>query len=96
MPPIGRVGDTCTGNGSFPPTTASAGSGDTFVNSIAVHRVDDAVTPHGSPSPAPPHPRATAAGSPDTFVNGKAVSRIGDPINCGGLVAQGSPDTIVN
>lgn len=96
MPPVSRVGDIALGHGSFPPTPAIVGSPDTFVNGIKVHRVGDAIQAHPSPSPSPPHPRAAAAGSPDTFVNSKAVVRIGDAVNCGGMLAEGSPDTIIN
>jgi uncharacterized Zn-binding protein involved in type VI secretion len=96
MPPVGRKGDTCLGHGSFPPTPAIAGSPDTYVNGIPLFRQGDAAAPHGSPSPSPPHGRSAASGSPDTYTNGKQSMRIGDPIDCGGLLAQGSPNTIIN
>jgi len=96
MPPPSRLGDTASGHGSFPPTVAIGSSPDTFINGIGSVRLGDAVASHGSPSPSPPHSRATAAGSPDTFVNGKPITRIGDAIGCGGLMVEGSGDTIVN
>jgi uncharacterized Zn-binding protein involved in type VI secretion len=96
MPPPGRIGDIGSGHGSFPPTTVIQGSPNTFVNSIPVHRVGDAIAAHGSPSPSGPHGRAGAAGSPNTYVNLKAIMRIGDPITCGGVIATGSHNTIIN
>ncbi len=96
MPPAVRLDDIGLGHGSFPPTPTVGASGDTIINGKGAHRVGDAVGAHGSPSPSPPHPRATSVGSPDTFVNGKAAVRIGDAIGCGGTLASGSPDTIIN
>ena len=55
MPPVTRLGDNCTGHGSFPPRPSSGASPDVFVNGIAVHREGDSWAPHGSPSPSPPH-----------------------------------------
>ena len=96
MPPIGRLGDICLGHGSFPPTPVIQGSPNTFVNGKPLFRQGDSVAPHGSPSPAPPHGRSGASGSSNFYVNGKQGMRIGDPIDCGGILAQGSPDTIIN
>ena len=96
MPPVTRLGDIGSGHGSFPPTANISGSPDTIVNGLALHRVGDALAPHGSPSPAPPHGRVSAVGSPDTIINGKPATRIGDAIACGGIHVNGSPDTIIN
>jgi len=96
MPPVVRLGDIALGHGSFPPTVTIEGSNDTFVNSIPVHRVGDAIAPHGSPSPSPPHPRVNCVGSSDTIINGKPVGRIGDAVCCGGLLGSGSNNTIIN
>jgi len=96
MPPAVRLGDVALGHGSFPPTNTCAASSDTIINNKGAHRVGDAIIPHGSPSPSPPHGRAAAVGSPDTFVNGRPLVRIGDAVNCGGMLATGSPDTIIN
>lgn len=96
MPPVGRIGDICLGHGSFPPTPVIQGSPNVYVNDIPLFRVTDNVKPHGSSSPSPPHDRKGDSGSPDTFINDLPAMRIGDPIHCGGLLAEGSPDTIIN
>ena len=96
MPPVGRDGDICLGHGSFPPTPVITFSNNVIVNGKGLFREGDKAASHGSPSPSPPHSRVASSGSPDTFVNGKPAMRIGDPIACGGLLAQGSPDTIIN
>lgn len=90
--PVTRLGDSCTGHSSFPPRPSSGGSGDVFVNGIAVHREGDSWSPHGSPSPSPPHSGVLSDGSSSVYVNDKMVGRIGDPVSCGSAVAQGSPD----
>jgi len=96
MPPITRLGDIALGHGSFPPTAVIEGSTDTISNNKPTHRMGDAIAPHGSPSPSPPHPRMSACGSPNTLVNNKPVVRIGDCVACGGLLASGSSNIIVN
>jgi len=94
MPPVSRVGDMVSGHVSFPPTPAVAGSGDVFTNNISTHRKGDTVLPHASPSPSPPHSRATSAGSGTVFVNGKPITRIGDACDCGGSLMVGSGNVI--
>ena len=84
--PVTIQGDKSTGHGSCAPQTAVGASGDVFANSIGVHRVGDAWTPHCD------HTGVLGAGSPSVFVNNLALGRIGDPISCGGSVATGSPD----
>ena len=95
MPPVTRLGDNCTGHGSFPPRPSSGASPDVFVNGIAVHREGDSWAPHGSPSPSPPHGSTLAAGSSTVFINGKQCGRIGDPVACGSAVAQGSDNVFI-
>jgi len=95
--PVTRIGDKTTGHGPYKPRPATGGSGDVFVNGIAVNRVGDGWAPHGA-SPAyngDPHPgegnHTTSAGSGTVFANGKAVARIGDPVE-GDTIAAGSPN----
>ena len=90
MPPVTRLGDDCTGHGSFPPRPSNGGSGNVFVNGIPVHRQGDGWAPHGSKSPSPPHGSTVSSGSGTVFVNGKQCGRIGDPVACGSAVAVGS------
>ena len=90
MPPVTRLGDSCTGHGSFGPRPSSGGSGNVNANSIPVHRQGDGWSAHGSPSPSPPHGSSLAAGSGTVFANGKQLGRIGDPVACGSSVAAGS------
>lgn len=90
MPPVTRLGDQCTGHGSFPPRPSSGASPDVFANNIPVHRQGDGWSAHGSPSPSAPHGSSLAAGSGTVFANGKQLGRIGDPVGCGSAVASGS------
>lgn len=91
MPKVTRVTDICSGHGCFPPSPAIAGSGNVFVNGLAVHRQGDALQPHGCPK-CPPHGRASSGGSPSVYINGKPVVRLGDAIDCGGSFSTASPD----
>lgn len=86
MPKVTRVTDIGSGHGCFPPTPAIEGSGDVFVNGLAVHRKGDALAPHGC-SNCPPHGRAASGASPSVYVNGKAVVRMGDGVDCGGSLS---------
>ncbi len=90
MPPVTRVGDTCTGHGSFPPRATSSGSPNVFTNGKATMRQGDPYLPHSSPSPSPAHGGTESGGSATVFVNGKAINRIGDPVSCGSANATGS------
>lgn len=89
MAAVTRIGDSCTGHGSFPPRVNDAGSGDVFANGIGVHRQGDHWVTHCAGSC---HDSTLASGSAGVFVNGKGVGRIGDPVACGSFVAEGSPD----
>ena len=70
MPGVVRVGsDSHVGHASptpnpFHQTPYATGSGDVFVNDIAVHRQGDATGGHGSWVP-----NAAATGSPDVIAN---------------------------
>lgn len=90
MPPVTRLGDQCTGHGSFGPRPSSGSSPNVFANGIPVHRQSDGWSAHGSPSPSPPHGSTLAAGSSTVFANSLQLGRIGDPVACGSAVAQGS------
>lgn len=96
MPAVSRLDDVGSGHASFPPTNVIAGSGNCKVNSKPVARVGDALQPHGSPSPSPPHPRSIASGSSNVSVNSKPLSHIGSAVDCGGLLQTGSGNTDVN
>lgn len=89
-----RIGDIGSGHAChFPPSPASKGSPDVYVNGRETMRVGDPYVPHGCPAGhAPPHPRALAQGSGSVFVNGRPAGRVGDAINCGGSADAGSPD----
>ncbi|WP_310621593.1 PAAR domain-containing protein [Flexibacterium corallicola] len=89
MPAAYRKGDIAAGHGCFPPSPSTAGSPDTFINSLAVVRVGDGIAAHGC-SDCSSHGRAMAAGSGTVFVNGIAVCRVGDAVDCGGTAAAGS------
>lgn len=93
--PITGIGKLCSGHGSFPPRPIVEGSDDFIVESINASRVSDALAPHGSPSPSPPHGGSIADGSQTYFINGLKAGRIGDPVDCGSAVAQGMGTFIV-
>jgi len=90
MPAQARLGDTGSGHGSFPSTNIIQGSPNVFVNGKPAARQGDALAPHSSPSPSPPHGRNIASGSSTVFINGKPAARVGDSINCGGSIVSGS------
>ena len=91
MPSVARLGDMCTGHGTWPPRNCTSGSPNVFVNGIAVHRQGDSWSPHTQiVKPYETHASTLASGSSTVFVNGKQMGRIGDPVACGSVVAQGS------
>lgn len=87
--PVTRLGDTCTGHGSWPPRPSVEASGNVFVNGIGAHRKNDGWAVHCNSDPQC-HDSVLAEGSGTVFVNGKALGRIGDPVACGSAVAKGS------
>jgi len=89
MPAITRVGDSdiahCSG------MVRAVGSGNVFVNGIALSRQGDVNTVHLLPgNPCPPHAAPIASGSSTVKVNGKGVGRVGDAISGCTSVAEGS------
>lgn len=88
MPAVTRLGDLCTGHGSFPPRPSTGGAGTVFVNGVPVHRVGDAWAVHCSGPIC--HGATLAAGSATVFAEGQSVGRIADPVSCGSAVAAGS------
>ena len=89
MPAVTRVGDAdaahCSG------MVRAQGSGNVFVNGIALSRQGDKNTTHLLPgSPCPSHAAPIASGSGSVFVNGKGAGRVGDALSGCTSVAAGS------
>jgi uncharacterized Zn-binding protein involved in type VI secretion len=89
MPAVTRVGDAdvahCSG------MTRAVGSGNVFVNGIAVSRQSDVNTGHLLPgSPCPSHAAPIATGSSTVFINNLGCGRVGDAISGCTSVAAGS------
>ena len=89
MPAATRIGDAdvahCSG------MVRAAGSGNVFVNGIAVSRQGDNNTSHLLPgSPCPSHSAPIASGSSTVKVNGLGCGRVGDAISGCTSVAAGS------
>lgn len=86
---VARLGDMSVGHCFFGRPNIS-GSSNVFINGIAAHRVGDKWPVHvcGKES----HPSTTSAGSSTVFVNGVALARVGDSLNCGDMIAAGSPN----
>jgi len=87
MPAVTRIGDAelphCSG------MVRAQGSGNVFVNSIAVSRENDKNTVHLLPgNPCPAHSTVISKGSSTVLVNGRGVGRVFDP-TCT-MVAAGS------
>lgn len=91
MPAVTRLGDACSGHGSFPPRPSTGASPDVYVNGIAAHRQGDGWAVHCNSVPVC-HGSMLAAGSSTVFANGLQLGRIGDPVACGSTVAAGSAD----
>ena len=90
MPAVTRIGDAdvahCSG------MTRAAGSGNVFVNGIAVSRQGDVNTGHLLPGgrSCPSHAAPIAAGSSTVFVNNLGCGRVGDALSGCTSVAAGS------
>jgi uncharacterized Zn-binding protein involved in type VI secretion len=97
MPAAHRKADIGSGHGChFPPTPATEGSPDVYVNGRPLMRVGDAYVPHPCVlGHAPPHGRKLAKGSASVFINGKPAGRIGDAIDCGGKAQTGSSNVFI-
>lgn len=89
--PVTRLGDNCTGHGSWPPRPSNSASPTVFVNGIAAHRQGDSWAVHCNPDPSC-HGSTLQSGSSTVFVEGKQLGRIGDSVACGSSVAEGSSD----
>lgn len=88
MPAVVRLGDVCSGHGSFPPRSNVSASVNVFVNGRGAHRVGDAWGIHCDPDSC--HGGVEASGSGTVFVNGRPLARVGDRVDCGSSCAQGS------
>lgn len=84
-----RLTDICTGHGSCPPRPNIQGSPNVFTNNLANHRQTDAWSSHCG------HPGRLAKGSSTVFINNLQAGRVGDPVDCGSMVAQGSPNVFI-
>jgi len=90
MPAVTRVGDAdvahCSG------MTRAVGSGNVFVNGIAVSRQSDVNTGHLLPGgrSCPSHAAPIATGSTTVFINNLGCGRVGDAIAGCTSVAAGS------
>ncbi len=91
MSAVARLGDGGTGHGAFVPRACIQGSANVFCNGLAVHRQGDAWAVHCDPSLSC-HSGVLAKGSMTVFVNGVAIGRVGDSVDCGSLIAAGSPN----
>lgn len=89
MPAVTRIGDADVTHCSTP--TRAQGSGNVFVNGIAVSRQGDLNTVHLLPgSPCPSHAAPIAVGSTSVFINGKGCGYVGAAVAGCTSVAQGS------
>lgn len=97
MPPAHRRGDIGSGHAChFPPTPATGGSPDVYVNGRPLMRVGDSYVPHACVAGhAGPHGRALADGSATVFINGKPAGRKGDAIDCGGQAQTASGNVFI-
>ena len=91
MPAVTRIGDADVAHCSD--MTRAQGSGNVFVNGIAVSRQGDNNTGHLLPGvPCPSHSAPIASGSSSVFVNNKGCGRVGDSVSGCTSVAAGSPN----
>lgn len=90
MPAVSRQDDQCSGHGCFPPRRSTAGSPNVFCTGKPVLRKGDPFEAHSCGDHT--HTATVSAGSGTVFVNGLALARIGDALDCGSVVAAGSPN----
>lgn len=97
MPKAHRKGDVGSSHAChFPPSIATGGSPDVFVNGLPAMRVGDEYAPHGcSVCPEGSHGRKLSQGSRSVFINGLPSGRIGDAIDCGGHAQTGSANVFI-
>lgn len=91
MSAISRQGDQDTGHDACPPTPIISYSPNVIVNGRNVGRVGDNLASHGCPD-HPTHGRTIVTGDTTVIVNDMYVAKIGSAINCGGTMAEGSPN----
>lgn len=75
MPSVVRLGDLCTGHGSFPGRPCIEASGDVFVNGLPAHRVTDGWAVHTDGTES--HPGTTIEGIDSVLINGKPIAVVG-------------------
>ena len=80
MPYAHRLGDKCTGEPCFPPTTLAQASPDTLVNNLGAARVGDLYIPHFCALVT--HPSPLGKGSSTVFINNLPACRMGDNVAC--------------
>lgn len=90
MPAAVRLGDVCSGHGSFPSRPNTSASTNVRINGKGAHRVGDSWAVHCDPNSC--HGGTEATGSGTVRVNGRALARVGDQVDCGSTCAQGSPN----
>lgn len=93
MPAVTRLGDLCTGHGSYPPRPSTSASSKVLASGKGVVCVGDSYAVHCSSSSC--HPGTASQGSPKVLASGKQKMRVGDTIDCGSKVAQGSPKVMI-
>ena len=91
LPAVTKLGDMCTGHGSWPPRPSTSASPNVYANGIPVHREGDSWAVHCNPTPSC-HAGTLTSGSSTVYANGRQLGRIGDPVSCGSSVATGSPN----
>lgn len=90
MPAIALLGGRCSGHGDFPPRPTISGASTVFVNGKPVVRVGDRLAPHCNSDGC--HPGSVAKGSSTVNVEGSPCARVGDKVDCGSVLAMGSPN----
>jgi uncharacterized Zn-binding protein involved in type VI secretion len=97
-----RVGDNCTGHGTFPPRSCPNGASAVFVNGKSVVRDGDIWLIHCNSSGGDCHQSDAAEFSSKVFAEGKGVVRKDDllkslnPIPCTSKADESSTDTFAD
>lgn len=91
--PAGRLNDTQSGHGCFPPSNCVTGSGNVVINGKPAMRVGDKFVTHCCGPKC--HPPVLANGSATVKTNGKPAGRLGDSTGCGGKVMVGSGNVLI-
>ena len=90
--PVVSIGDLCTGHGCFPPRENITGEPTVLINGKPAHRVGDLWNLHNC-GPAV-HAGVQVSGSQTVFQGGRPLCRIGDLVDCGSVMAMGSPNVL--